>query len=60
MIPLKDDNPSRSFPAVTLTLIALNVLVYLADFTSNGDISRIYAMRPGYVTHMPMATLSSR
>ncbi len=28
MIPLKDRNPTRTFPAVTVTLIAVNVLAY--------------------------------
>ena len=32
MIPLKDDIPTRSFPAVTITLIGLNLLVYLYEF----------------------------
>ncbi len=29
MLPLRDDNPRRSFPFVTLVLIALNVLAFL-------------------------------
>lgn len=29
MIPLRDDNPTSSFPFVTLSLIALNALVYI-------------------------------
>lgn len=29
MIPLRDRNPSRSFPAVTIALIVVNVLVFL-------------------------------
>ncbi len=32
MFPLKDDVPSRSLPVVTVTLIVLNVLVYLYEF----------------------------
>lgn len=31
MIPLGDENPTRSFPIVTVTLIAVNVLVFLYD-----------------------------
>jgi len=57
VIPLKDDNPSRSFPAVTISLIVLNVLVFLADLSLQGRLSKIYAMRPGYVTHYPMEML---
>ena len=29
MLPYRDNNPSRSFPVVTITLIAINVLVFL-------------------------------
>ncbi len=32
MLPLKDDVPTQSFPLVTVTLIAVNVLVYLYEF----------------------------
>ena len=31
MIPLGDENPTRSFPFVTLTIIIVNVLVFLYD-----------------------------
>ncbi len=31
MIPLGDENPTRSFPIVTVTLIIVNVLVFLYD-----------------------------
>jgi membrane associated rhomboid family serine protease len=33
VFPLKDDVPTQSFPLVTVTLIAVNVLVYLYEFT---------------------------
>ncbi len=29
MIPIRDDNPTRHFPIVTILLIAANVIVYL-------------------------------
>lgn len=32
MIPYKDDNPSISFPVVTLSLIVLNIVVFLGTF----------------------------
>ena len=35
MIPLKDDNPTRSTPYVTITLIALNVLIHLVQLPMN-------------------------
>jgi membrane associated rhomboid family serine protease len=33
MIPLKDENPSRTFPLVTIVLIAANLLVYIYTLT---------------------------
>lgn len=50
MFPLKDDIPTRRFPAVTVALIAINVLVYLLlqdksglDFSGNSlDPEAIY------------------
>ncbi len=33
MIPLQDDNPTRSFPLVTILLIAANVLVFLYEIS---------------------------
>jgi membrane associated rhomboid family serine protease len=37
VFPLKDDNPTRTFPAVTVALIAINVAAYL--FWQQGGIS---------------------
>jgi membrane associated rhomboid family serine protease len=36
LLPLKDNVPTRSFPAVTVALIAANVLVYLWEVSSPG------------------------
>ncbi len=49
MIPLRDDQPTRTFPLVTLSLIALNVLVYLAQGPLGLDSN--WAMVPYEVTH---------
>ena len=32
MIPLKDNNPTKSFPFVTIILIAVNAIVFLSAF----------------------------
>jgi len=32
MIPYKDDNPTRTFPYVTIGLIALNVIAFVAEY----------------------------
>jgi membrane associated rhomboid family serine protease len=33
MIPLKDENPSRTFPFITIAIIAINALVFLYELT---------------------------
>jgi membrane associated rhomboid family serine protease len=59
VIPLRDLNPTRSFPALTYLLIAANTLVFLHQ-VSLGDAAgelfvRRYGMVPAYlaVTHHP-------
>ncbi len=41
MIPFKDDNPSQTFPYVTISLIALNCMVFIWQITSPLGIQRI-------------------
>jgi len=33
MLPLKDNVPTRTFPAVTIGIIAVNVIVWIWEFT---------------------------
>ena len=49
LIPIKDVNPTRRFPAVTLGLIAANVLAYLATSESLLGIGVAEAFRYGAV-----------
>jgi membrane associated rhomboid family serine protease len=35
LIPIRDENPSKQFPAVTVTLICLNLILYLWDRGGN-------------------------
>ncbi len=37
MIPIRDNNPSKSFPVVTYTLITVNCLVYFLQFSLGTD-----------------------
>jgi membrane associated rhomboid family serine protease len=48
--PLRDDQPTNSFPIVTILLIAANVLVYLAQQVVPG-FTESYSMVPFEVTH---------
>jgi membrane associated rhomboid family serine protease len=34
MFPFKDDNPTRTFPFVTITIIALNIIIFVLQMTS--------------------------
>ena len=53
MIPLRDDQPTSTFPIVTVILIVANVLVYLVQQTVPG-FNDLFSMVPYRVTH-PMA-----
>jgi membrane associated rhomboid family serine protease len=57
VLPLKDDNPTRSFPTFTVLLIVGNVLVYLLEITLGPRFTQLFAMVPGLVTHAPFETL---
>lgn len=37
MIPLKDDNPTRTIPFVTISLIAMNILVFIMQLMYQGN-----------------------
>lgn len=53
MIPLRDRNPSGSFPAVTIAIIAACVVAFLYELAFRGnlrDLFAAYALIPGKVT----------
>jgi len=51
MIPLRDDNPTRTFPAVTIALITLNVLAFLYQHSIGlGTSAFMYGLIPAEVT----------
>lgn len=41
MIPYKDDNPTYSFPSVTIGIIVLNIIVFFLEATSSSGMQRI-------------------
>jgi membrane associated rhomboid family serine protease len=53
VIPLKDMTPRRSFPIVTLLLIAANVIVFVHQITlphaASGAFIRTYALTPSHI-----------
>jgi membrane associated rhomboid family serine protease len=48
MIPLKDDIPARRFPVVNISLIGVNIAVFLFEWTSGPHINQLI-MRFGFV-----------
>ncbi len=50
MVPLKDNNPTRSFPFVTIALIIVNVLVYIKQVSVGPVFDAIYSLIPREVT----------
>jgi membrane associated rhomboid family serine protease len=54
MIPFKDDNPTTIFPFVTISLIAVNVVVFFFQMISPVDSKQIvlsYGAIPDYILH---------
>ncbi|MFN0150960.1 MAG: rhomboid family intramembrane serine protease [bacterium] len=49
MIPLKDDNPTRHFPLVTVVLIAINVAIYIVQFLLPEEAGRELVERFGAI-----------
>jgi membrane associated rhomboid family serine protease len=53
MFPLKDDNPRRTKPILTISLIAVNTAIFIASYFS-GSFDRIvdlYGMKPALVVN---------
>jgi rhomboid family protein len=49
MIPLRDENPIRTFPWVTLLLIGTNIAVFLYEFTLSPRALEMFVLRYGAV-----------
>lgn len=58
MIPLKDDNPTRSIPFVTISLIVANVAVFVWELMLPPDAYRTLVqtmgVTPSSLTHLPL------
>jgi membrane associated rhomboid family serine protease len=60
LIPIRDENPTRRFPIVTVALIAINVAVFVymlqlpSETALNNFISK-FALFPGTITGLHMA-----
>lgn len=53
MIPYKDDNPTRTFPFVTILIIMSNIIIFLWEITSPQGIEKTvydYGAIPQYIT----------
>jgi membrane associated rhomboid family serine protease len=58
MFPLRDANPSRSFPVVTVILIAVNVLIFLYEYSLGRELNAFfnrYALIPANVFNLNIA-----
>ena len=56
MIPLKDENPSRTFPFFTITLIVANILIYIYQTSLGSSDTELFVMQmaavPYEIVHM--------
>jgi len=59
MIPLRDENPSRTFPFVTITIIVMNVLVFLYELILGSSqlepVIKRFGVIPYNFSHQPIA-----
>ncbi len=58
MIPLHDENPTNSRPVLTVSLIAINVLVYINNLSMPGQMASVYAnygLVPAHLIHSPVS-----
>src|SRR5208283_4674664 len=54
MFPLKDENPSQTFPVFTLGLILVNVLVFIYQIgllSQHIDLTKVFGLRPALLLH---------
>ena len=55
MIPLKDDNPTKTFPIITILIITINIFVYFYMLTLDDDSARnlvnLYGATPYELMH---------
>ena len=59
MIPLRDVIPSRTTPYVTVSLVVINVLVFLYQFTLGKDVNEFvftYGLVPAYFSWVSVVT----
>ena len=42
MLPIRDDNPTRTFPFVNVTLIGINILVFLIQLAGNSNPAALF------------------
>jgi len=59
VIPLRDVIPSRTTPYVTISLVVLNVLVFLYQFSLGADVNRFvlnFALIPAYFSWVNVVT----
>ncbi len=55
MIPLRDENPTRTFPFVTIAIIAINALVFLYELSLRDQLQDAvmrYGATPYSITHL--------
>ena len=55
MIPLKDDNPTKSFPIITILIIAINIVIFFymmsLSETANRNLVNLYGATPYEIMH---------
>ena len=56
MIPIRDENPKKTFPFITILIIAVNIIVYIYQYWLHSELSQefvlIYGAIPNNIVHL--------
>ena len=58
MIPLKDNNPTKSFPFVTIILISINAVVFLYQLSLNNVSGKVFVFTYGAIPYELMNSIN--
>ncbi len=53
MIPLRDENPTENFPYITVSLIVINVTVFIYQLIAGSPFTEYFALKPYNIFHSP-------
>ena len=50
MIPIRDENPKKTFPFITILIIAANIYVYIYQYWLHPELSQRFEVHPNMIS----------